>query len=425
MAAQATAKNAPRVGQFFGIPGVTRWTYQPDNNSGLQTVVSQTNSKNALNIIPFYQTDIAFGWKLWHQLAQTSTVGVGGTVNQSQYAPYNTFGPLKLTVNKLYSPIDVQSGIDLAIYNFYRPMRGLDYGGASSLYTAPIGMPNSVVNQANAVATNAYTLTQASPVVPFELPVSLWLDEYFDLTMNGDIAGVDHRVFVSPLYMSGEARVVTPQISYNPGFAANSDQGPFVTSGSFTTQPTYVVTSTLQFNRVGVYASNNLVTMPKVYNWRLALTSKQIAVGNTNKIKIPLRIALNPGGGQLLSLFVRLYDPSSGVFGAPVPLSTVSQIIVTYGSGIVRFFDTVADMQARVMDQHNIILPQGVILYDLALDESQRLTNARALNLYLTDVFIEIDFSTNPSVASYAVLFAETLTFVIDNVAVAVGVAAA
>lgn len=431
MAAKTQQKQAT-PGAFFGVPGVTRWTYQQENNWGLATTESSggatgvTNVAVPLGMVPFYQTDVAFGWKCQFVITQANNVGAGGTVNQSPQGWYNLLNNIKLTVNKLYNPIDLYSSYDLVLYNFYRPMLGNNLNGSGGMYTAPIGFPLNPVASPFTATPNSFT---ANTTIPLELPVSLWLDEYFNLDMNGNVTGVAHRLPISPLYMSGEARVVQPSWQYASVLATNADLGPFVKSGAFSTQPTVSDTFTFQVNRQGIYASNNLTTMPPVYPWRLAITSRQYSPINYAQVKIPLRIALNPGGGQLLSLIVRLFDPAlNSSIGAPVPLSNLvtgsPAILLTYGSGIVRFQDLVIDMRERFVDQHNIILPDGVITYDLAIDDRQRLTNARALNMYLTDVFLVLNFSSAPSSTAYAVITAETFTYVIDNVAAAVGVAA-
>lgn len=427
-AKQVQQKVSP--GAFFGAPGMTRWTYQQENNYGLATTESSggatgsTNITPPLGIIPFYQTDVAFGWKVQIVVAQSgNSAGAGGTVNQSPQGFYNLLNNFKLTVNKLYNPIDVYSSYDLCLYNFYRPMLGNNINGSGALYTSPVGFPLNPATSPFTASPNNFTA--ASQTIPMEWPVSIWLDEYFNLDMNGNVTGMAHRLPISPMYMSGEARVVQPSWQYASILAANADLGPFVKSGAFTTQPTVNDTFTLQVNRQGIYASNNLSTMPPVYPWRPSITSRQYSPINFAQVKIPLRVALNPGGGQLLSLMVRLFDPTlNSNIGAPVPLANVSSIQLSYGSGIVRFFDSVTDMRQRFMDQHNVILPDGIIAYDLAIDDRQRLTNARALNMYLTDVFLQINFSSAPSSSAYAVITAETLTFVIDNVAAASGVAA-
>lgn len=430
MAAKQTQQKQVTPGALFGVPGITRWTYQPENNDQLSTVESSggatgsTNVVPPLGIIPFYQTDVAFGWKV--QLARNTSgenAGVGGTVNQSPQGLYNLLNNFKLTVNKLYNPIDVYSSFDLVMYNFYRPMLGNNLNGSGALYTAPVGFPLNPVASPFTATPNSFTA--ASQTIPMEWPVSIWFDEYFNLDMNGNITGVAHRLPISPMYMSGEARVVTPTWQYASILAANADLGPFVKSGAFSTQPTVNDTFVLSLRRQGIYASNNLATMPPVYPWRPAITSRQYSPVNFAQVKIPLRVALNPGGGQLLSVMIRLFDPALNTnIGAPVPLANVSSIVLSYGSGIVRFQDSVIDMRQRFIDQHNIILPDGIIAYDLAIDDRQRLTNARALNMYLTDIFLQINFSSAPSNTAYAVITAETLTYVIDNVAAAVGVAA-
>lgn len=434
MAGQTQQKQAS-PGALFGVPGITRWTYQQENNYGLATVESSggatgvTSITPPLGVIPFYQTDVAFGWKTQFVITNSgNSVGAGGTVTASPQGWLNLLNNFKLTVNKLYNPIDVYSSYDLSLYNFYRPMLGNNLNGSGSLYTAPIGFPLNPASSPFTAAPNSFITTPQT--ISLEWPVALWMDEYFNLDMNGNITGVSHRLPVSPLYMSGEARVVQPSWQYASILSPSADLGPFTKSGAFTTQPTVNNTFTWQVLRQGIYASNNLATMPPVYPWRLAITSRQYSPINYAQVKIPLRVALNPGGGQLLSLMVRLFDPAlNGGQGSFVTLGNLQSgalpgILLTYGSGIVRFQDNVIDMRERFIDQHNVIMPDGVINYDLAVDDRQRLTNARALNMYLTDVFLLLNFSVVPSATAYAVITAETFTYVIDNVAAAVGVAA-
>ena len=423
-------------GSMFGVPGVTRWTYQQENNYGLATVESSGGATGVtaitppLGIIPFFQTDVAFGWKNQFVITNSgNSAGVGGTVNPSPQGWFNLLNNLKLTVNKLYNPIDVYSSYDLVLYNFYRPMLGNNINGSGSLYTAPIGFPLNPATTGFTASPNSLTATPQTIAIDF--PVSLWMDEYFNLDMNGNITGVSHRLPVSPLYMSGEARVVQPSWQYASVLAPNADLGPFTKTGAFTTQPTVNNTFTFNVLRQGIYASNNLASMPPVYPWRLAITSRQYSPINYAQVKIPLRIALNPGGGQLLSVMVRLFDPALNTNqGNLISLSTLqnaaglSGIVVSYGSGIIRYQDNAIDMRARFVDQHNVVLPDGIVSYDFAIDDRQRITNARMLNMYLTDVFLILNFSTVPSATAYAVITAETFTYVIDNVAAAVGVAA-
>jgi hypothetical protein len=429
--------NQVRPGSMFAVPGITRWTYQQDNNYALTTVESSGGATGSvavtppLGIIPFYQTDVAFGWNIQLSVTQANNAGTT-TITASPQAPYNFFNNLKLSVNKLYSPIDVYSDYDLHIYNTLRPMYGNNLRGSSQYFTAPAQFP---VSPAASPFGTGFAFATAGPFyVPMEWPVSLWFDEYFDLDLDGNIKGVNHRLPVSPLYMSGEARVVTPYWQYAQVLSAggSADLNPFHYGGTLTTLPTVLDTFNVNFNRVGIYSSNNLSTMPPVFAWRLALTSRQFAPVNYGQVKIPIRVALNPGSGQLLLLMVRFFDPAIGVYGGPTVLSTATLLtppggmIVTYGSGIIRAQDTYIDMRQRIMNQHDLILPEGIIAYDFAVDDRQRITNARALNMYLTDVFLQINFVTGqlPSASAYAIIFAETLTYVIDNVAAAVGVAA-
>jgi hypothetical protein len=90
---------------------------------------------------------------------------------------------------------------------------------------------------------------------------------------------------------------------------------------------------------------------------------------------------------QILGMFLRFWDPTlaSGV-GAPIAITNIQYIQLLYGGSLYRFNDTPKTMQRRIMDQHRLLLPAGVLAWDLSLDPdgSGKLTNAYALNTLVT-----------------------------------------
>ncbi len=430
----AKAPTSPQLqaGDLFGFPGVTRWTEQQDTNSSLTTNLSLNQSQPVTGILPFKTTDIVFKWDYYMDV--TNFYGVAGTTNTtSAYAPYNLLGAFKLAISNLYDVIDVQSGIDLALYNLYRPYNRDSINNL--LYTTPDAIPyghqennlvafpvNSTLGQPPAALT--FPTTASSLQIHYEIPVSLWFDEYFELNQQAQTVMVANRVPVSPLYMSGTARNVTPDITINAVSGGNTDTGPFYESGG--TPSLTGGTIAHRFMRTGMYGTTNPVSMPLVYNWRLALVSKRYSLSGVSIADIPLKSVINNGGGgQVLSIMVRFYDPAVANGGAPISLGSittgsapnynVTKGQLQYGSSLIRFDDTPTTMQRRVMRQHNLLLTQGVWLWDLAIDDNGKRTNARALNAYSTDINLHFEFGTTLSSSAYAVVFVEYLTFIIDQ----------
>ena len=410
-------------GELFGFPGVTRWTEQPDINDQTTTVLAQGAQVPLTGQLPFKQTDIVFGWKYFFQ-GVTSFVAGTDTVQTSAYFPYNLIQSFQLNITNLYNVIDVQSGIDLAIFKFLRPMLGNTTRGNSVLMTS--AAPFIVNAQTNAVTfTAAPTIANTTVNMEFDIPASLWFDEYVELDNNANILGVAHRVPVSPLYMSGTARDVMPNVNFAALAGSNLDTAPFVVTtvggGAHFVAST---TATHRWQRVGIYGTTNPAEMPNVFNWRYAWVSKRIAANGISQIDIPLKNVINNGGGgQVLMLFARMFDPAAGTgaSGLPISVTQLTKAQLFYGSGLIRFSDLSmpAQNQARIIDQHDVLLPGGVICWDMALDNTGRLTNALALNAYTTDITVHLEFAAPTSATAYIVVGVEYLTYVIDQPVVA------
>jgi hypothetical protein len=413
--AQASVQQGPADGELFGFPQITRWTEFPDVNTSLVTTLSQANSVPVTGILPFRQTDIAFGWMYNATIAGTYAAGTQ-TLNTSQYFPYDFYGNMKVSITNLYDMIDVQSGIDLAIFNSYRPARGAN-NKHWSVYTNPSAWPYSP--EANNVSSSAYTTASTSMNLRFYIPASLWFDEYFELGPDGSTQALANRVPVSPLFMSGVARDIFPVITMNPALASNTDSGPVVATGTLTTPATFTGGSvTHDFRRLGIYNTANRSEWPTVFNWRYALVSRRVALPGVSQIDIPVKNVLNNGGGgQILSMFCRFYNPAGGgnSQGISYAITNVSRGKLIYGSNFIRFDDTPTSMQARVFEQHDLNLPIGIWLWDMALDDNARVTNARMINAYTTDCYIHFDFTSALSSSAYVVVGVEYLTYVIDQ----------
>jgi hypothetical protein len=418
--AKKQAAPAPVMGELFGLPGVTRWTEQLDLNDSATTVLAQANTVPLTGQTSFRQQDIVFGWQYLQNHVSSFTAGTD-TVQTSKYFPYNLTQGFELNISNLYDLIDVQSGFDLAWFNCYRPMRGSARRGNNLLYTSPGAFPYNP--QTNGVS-GTFTIASTAMQIPFDVPACIWLDEYVDLDQEGNIKGTAYRVPVSPLYMSGTAREVMPRMTFASMAGANTDSAPFVvTTVGGGAHLTCTDTVTHRWQRLGMYGSRNPRELPQVFNWRYALASKRFNVGNVAQVDIPIKsLVPNGGGGQLLSIWFRFFDPAAGTgaSGLPISINTTNftKGKLLYGSSLIRFEDTPQMMQARVYNQHDLTMPEGIWMWDMALDDSDnnnRLTNARALNLYTTDVTAHFDFATTLSSSAYCVVGTEVLTYVVDQ----------
>ena len=394
----------PPAGSMFGLPALTLYTEQFDNNNGAVQALSQTNQVQSLNLTQFTQTDVVFWWEMELSITNTVTAGTS-TVTTSAYFPFSFMGESKLRIQNMYDSWHPLNGIDAMIWQALRPMRG--QSDFSNLGASPIpNWQSASLAQANLDTAASYTSASTSILFTLEIPVSLFFDVYFDLAKDGTIISPPHRAIVSPQYMAGSARLVQPQIIFNPGSAATTDNGPYnIGAGT----GTFTGSNTFAFKRVGVYGNNNPATMPTVYNWQYMREARQYSASGVTKLDL-----LVPTYGQILSIFVRLFDPSAAAgLGAPINLTNVTKCQLKFGSGLLRYDDTPRSAQRRVMKQSNFLLPQGVLAWDMTIDNYNRVSNAGALNTLTTaSVLVHLEFAAALSTTAYAVMGVEALTYV-------------
>jgi hypothetical protein len=213
MAAAAPAQ----IGKMFGLPGLSRRLENRENNDGMVTTISGTTQTQAIGIQPFQQSDVITHWRFFVTWANTQAL-VGGVNTTSAYFPYNVINNFELQLQNQFSPIKVENGIDLAIFQSYRPF--LRTGGApkSDALGATINAMYSA--QANLLSASNYTNASTSIKFEFDIPVACWFDQYFMIAENGSImnGGIPIRALVTPKLMAGTAMVVNPTIQYAAAF---------------------------------------------------------------------------------------------------------------------------------------------------------------------------------------------------------------
>jgi hypothetical protein len=429
------------VGALYGLPGFTERFEQYENLNNIVTTVSAAGSNAIGAITPFnppasfQKTDIVFWWELECTMTEALAFSAGG-VTLSPEAPYNKLQSLRLKLQGQYTPIEVESGFDAAFMQMYRPMRGRGQRNLQDLMDANVplaaGYPNSTMPAANlagspagtgaiggqgAAATGIVTSPLAFTNYPFnlEIPAGIFLDEYWDLALDGSLlpnsAGVvaPSAAFVSPQYMGGGERVVVPQFNVAPIAGANLDQFPAgITSALTVTAASVTDTFTISARRIGVFASENPAELPPVFNWQYRRASKRVPIGAATKFDIAITEY-----GQVLSTFMRIFDPTlgTGAVGGFYNVANITKCQLLYGSNLPRFDDDIAAMQNRFIEQHGFLPPQGTIVWDLAATGfNDNLSNARALNtLTNANTHYHVELSSAPGASAYAVVGVELL----------------
>lgn len=415
----AQAVEAP-VGLLFGVPGHTAYVEQFDSLTGIVTTIQQAAQTQWVPPSPVQKTDIVYWWELETFWTESITFSAGTLVNSPE-GPYNQLQIPTLKLQGQYTPVECESGFDLAWMQMYRPMRGRGQRNVQDVIQANVitTFANALIPQANLVAATlaaSYTSPATISSYPYilEIPAGYFFDEYWDLALDGTVLPNAHGrpgplpSFVSPQYMSGGERNVVPKYNIAAGVAANYDQGPL----AFTVAPTITAFSgsvTQSLRRYAILMSDNPAELPPVYNWQYRRSAKRFtALGSVTKIDIPITEY-----GQLLSTYARIFDPTLGTnnVGGYYNVANITKCQLLYGSNLPAFDDDMPGMQKRWIEQHGFLPPQGTVAWDImARRSTEKLSNARAINtLTNTNVHLHLEFSSAPGAGSYAVIGTELL----------------
>lgn len=422
----ATAPQAPMPGQLFDVPGVpggaTQWFTEYEDTYQLAGTLPSSTAKPLLGVTKFRQTDVVANWQLEAYIAQSVTAGTGQTVTGSAYAPWNYVGAVQVLVQNQYSAVDVESGIDLYIAQLMRPFRktgmhqinganpmGFPAGGSAT------GYPAAANAQANLDWPRQWTHTANDTYhLVYTLGPAVWFDSYYDLAITGPPVSAPHSALVSPQYMAGTTRVITPRITWNQVLSTTTtDIAPVhttdITSATHT-PTTQTSTYTVSLRRYGAYAGSPAVN-PVVYAWQHRVKTTRfgtIAGSSRGKVQIPLDT------GQVMGTWLRLFDPkATSTVGAPIAITELTRIQFQYGSGLLRFDGTPAELQRRWVAQHGTLLPPGVIALDFATNQRGQVTNHRLPNTLTTGgILWTLKFKSAQSAEAYVVLGTESLVYV-------------
>ena len=409
------------VGQYFGLPGYTQEFEQFENQVGVVTALAQTTPVPYAPQSSLQKTDIVYWWEQETFWSETVTYSAGVLANSPE-APGNLLQQPKLKLQGQYTPVECESGADMEFMQFYRPMRGKGQRNVQDLHAAnPVAsanFPNALQPQANlAAATLASSYVSPATITSYPLqlewPAGIYMDEYWDIAIDGTLLpnanGVVAPVaaFVSPQYMGGGERVVTPQFNFAAGVAANYDQGPLAATTALTVTA-FTGSVTVNMRRIGVYSSLDVRELPPIFNWQYRRTSRRINLGATTKFDLPITEY-----GQVMSTYARIFDPALGTnnVGGYYNVANITKCQLLFGSNLPRFDDDVPTMQKRFVEQHGFLPFQGTVAWDLvASRRTDRLSNSRCLNtLTNANCKVHIELSVAPGAATYAVLGVELL----------------
>lgn len=409
------------VGQYFGLPGYTQEFEQFENQVGVVTTLAQTTPVPYAPQASLQKTDIVYWWEMEAFWSESVTYSAGTLVNSPE-APGNLLQQPKLKLQGQYTPVECESGADMEFFQFMRPMRGKGQRNVQDLHAAnPVpatSFPNGLQPQANlAAATLATSYSSPATITSYpmqlEWPAGIYIDEYWDLAIDGTLLpnanGVVAPVaaFVSPQYMGGGERVVTPQFNFAAGIAATYDQGPLAATVALTVTA-FTGSVTVNMRRIGVYSSLDVRELPPIFNWQYRRTSRRINLGATTKFDLPITEY-----GQVMSTYARIFDPSLGTnnVGGYYNIANVTKCQLLFGSNLPRFDDDVPTMQKRFVEQHGFLPFQGMVVWDLiASRRTDRLSNSRTLNtLTNANCKVHIELSVAPGASTYAVLGVELL----------------
>ncbi len=413
-----TTQTAPAAGSLYGLPtwlvgAGTQFFEGNDSDVDFSASINQASVSTVNGLSEFTQDNIVFYWSLRFSIAQTVTVGTS-VIATSPCFPFNYVGNFNVQLQSQYSNVQVLTGYMLLLFNLLRPMRGRQAwrNMASTNFADHNGTPLPSGSEAtNLDGTPSPADTDAAVVFSLDLPASMYFDRYWDVDMAGNpTSNVPIIAQVSPQYMAGAARQVTPKLQMSPAFGSGLDTSPFVQTTVGT--GTFAGSATVTVKRNGVYATNNPAVDPPIFNWQSQHIEKQYGLGGRSQKNINL-----DEYGQITALILSFWDPSAnGGAGAPLDLSTVlTSATLSYGSALARFTDTPRDAQRRFGDQHGWVPPKGVLIWDLAIDPdgSGKITNAYSLNtLVMASCTVALVFSAALSSTAYVNIGYEMLKYV-------------
>jgi hypothetical protein len=371
---QAQQPTATLLPGLFGLPQGSLPLYGHDTTINLPVTLGPTTQvqqqlKNVQN------TDVIGNYRLNLDLSYTppSNSTTPTDVVASGFLPYSSLQNVTLSIQNVFNALNT-NGIDLAIKNILWPWsKGARYDAEymdavypSSALTKPYG---SATYSSGSGGTFYYDLGPAQ-----------YFDHYYEvdlatgraISVNGVIS---QRIFAGVQYMGGTTRVIVPSLTFSPLLGNNPNQAFY--TGTATTNGSG--TATLTLDREGWFSQTSPAKMPAVTNWIPQYTTSFITIGPAGEWVYEI-----PKSYQVLGLVFRFFDPGPNT----VPSNVVNRATVQVGSGIQLFDGSGTTVIKRMFDQFNLLtnlVPAGTYVFDFSHNHNGELTNAHAINTYVTN----------------------------------------
>lgn len=393
MAKTSAPNNAPAPGQYFRWPGVgARSKFVPDsNNASVVTTLSQ-GSQIAAKTIKLDNLDVVRSLLWIITYAGTWAAGSGKTLTDSPFFPANLLQELSVQFESSFQTFRLP-GILAQAMQSYRP----GMSGPNSLAQLaqngqwPANLVQAIGNsggnpnpQTSLLLPKGVSDATTSMTLAYEVPVSMKFDRYWELNDAGQPAGPPIAdAIVSPMYMAANTRNVTPKLLYCPGLTSQDLLGGGVSIASTDTLSSFSGTATALLYRDAWYPAS-MAASPPVYGWQYSRDYIFWPTTGQGTVNVPL-VSEEQGQGQILSIIGFTWDPAgASSYGAPVPLSSYSEIDLNFSSKLPIYQDSPQTNQYRWLVKHGALLPKGFFGWDLAMTEDGKLTNEEALNTLIT-----------------------------------------
>jgi hypothetical protein len=393
-------------GPFTDYPGALENFSEPDTNDGVAAVPNSL-TVSTLNLVNLTGADMIRDFDVFFRIQGQLNAFTGALVASPRF-PYNMVSNLS---------IPYQSGslrmvnMDGHLEYVYQQIRGSNTPNWSPYVQQQPLRQTAYGPEANLVSSATYAAPVASAAASFlfnfKVIPALFFRYFYDLDAKGNLLQYEN-VYVSPFLMSSTGRNTIPTVNLAPMFGATLDTSPFVQTAPLTTPATWTDTGSLVwFRRNGWRQPASPAQMPPLFNWARQIFASRFSLPSS-RVRIPL-----PTEGQLLCIVARMWDPTLNAGqGGAIPLGNLTNLQVTYGSGIAKVNDTPQSHQDRLLRQFGWLGPAGVIIWDWFTDGGK--SNRDAINTYNTaSPQIRLDFGNFvPGAGSYIDVALDYLTLV-------------
>lgn len=395
-------------GQMFGVPKYgTQRRMVPDNQNQALGATVASGSQTVLQTGKLDQLDIVQGEKLYGTWSGAYVNPSAGAFDPSPFGLAAAFASIQFKLQAAYNTFNLTGPLASIIQN-YRPQWGSRVPAANNAVSDPF-------------ATNVNVLAGGNtPALPFhiDVPFAIKIDEYFDLTAQGDPARKILDAIVSPVYMAAQARVVMPTILLSPALSVDNGLiAPVSQTGSQNgTFSGGAFSGTLL--RDAYWTAANAAANPPQYPWLYTRDYFQQPTQGQGKVGVLIQ---NTGVsvGQVLSLWGFVWDPAAkDGLGDVVPLSSIAEFELVTGGSLQNLALTPQALEDRMWSRNPNLLTgicgpngtatgPGAFVLDFALSaDGAYLSNAEAINTYLVNgVQLNITFNTGSAPSSSATVY--------------------